>query len=160
MENPVGRRKNMAAVNTGGKQRPRGKPFAKGASGNPAGKPRGARNATLMMLDALSEEYAKPILAAVLRKAGAGDMKAAELLLSRLWPARKGRPVLLENMQPIMTASDVVAALGQVTAAVSNGLLSPDEGVAVANIIEAQRRAFETADFELRLLALEKGRMP
>lgn len=56
----------------------------------------------------------------------------------------------------IETASDIAAALGRVTNAVAAGELSPEEGAAVASILEVQRRAVETVEFERRLVALEQ----
>ena len=40
-----------------------------------------------------------------------GDMAAARIILDRVWPARKSRPVALD-LPEIKTAADVVAALG------------------------------------------------
>jgi hypothetical protein len=48
--------------------------------------------------------------------------------------------------------------LGAVAGAVATGELSPEEGAAVAGILEAQRRAVETVEMEGRLAALEQSR--
>jgi hypothetical protein len=47
------------------------------------------------------------------------------------------------------------AALGALVASVAAGDLTPDEGQAIAAVLETQRRAVETADIEQRLSALE-----
>ena len=141
--------------NTGPKQaRGRWKP---GASGNPAGKPPGARHAALLALDAIGAEAGTDIMAAVVNAAKGGDMRAADILLRRLWPERKGRPVQMD-LPAIMAPSDIVAALGAVADAVAAGELSPEEGAAVAGILEAQRRAVETVELEARIAALEQSR--
>jgi hypothetical protein len=72
--------------------------------------------------------------------AKSGDMRAADILLRRLWPERKDRPVLLD-LPAIKATSDIVAPLGAVSAAVAAGDLSPKEGTAIAAILEGQRRA-------------------
>jgi hypothetical protein len=86
-----------------------------------------------------------------------GDMRAADILLRRLWPERKGRPVQMD-LPAIMAPSDLAAALGAVAGAVAAGELSPEEGAAVASILEAQRRAVETVEMEARIAALEQNR--
>jgi hypothetical protein len=125
-----------------------------GQSGNPAGRPKGARNKALLALDAMGEEGARDIMKAVITAAQNGDMRAAEILLRRLWPERKGRPITLD-LPPIQSAADLAAAMGAVTQAVAAGELSPDEGQAVAALLETQRRAIETAELEKRIAALE-----
>ena len=87
-----------------------------------------------------------------------GEMRAAELVLSRIWPARKGRPITLA-LPPIKNAADIVSALGAVADAVAAGEVTPEEGSAVANVLESKRRSIETADLERRIAALETEKM-
>jgi hypothetical protein len=140
------------AENSAPKQR--GRPFPPGQSGNPAGKPKGARHAALMALDAIGAEGAADVMRAVVDAAKAGDMTAANILLRRLWPERKGRPVAVA-LPPILDATGLLAALAAITAAVGDGELSPEEGQAMATILETQRRAIETIELDQRITALE-----
>jgi hypothetical protein len=109
----------------------------------------------LLALDAIGAEAGSDIMAAVVNAARGGDMRAADILLRRLWPERKGRPVPVE-LPAIAAPRDIVTALGAVADFVSAGELSPEEGAAVAGILEAQRRAVETAELESRITALEQ----
>jgi hypothetical protein len=126
-----------------------------GQSGNPAGRPPGSRHTALVALDAIGADNASAVMQAVVNAAKGGDMRAADILLSRLWPARKGRPVALE-MPPLHTAADVSAALAAVAAEMAAGNITPEEAGAVAAVIEAQRRAIETEDLAARIAALEE----
>jgi hypothetical protein len=140
-------------ANSGRKQNSRWRP---GQSGNPAGKPPGTRNAVLRALDAIGEEGAQAALQAVVAAAGAGDLRAAELLLSRVWPARRGRPVTLPDLPSLKSAADLPAALGAVAHSVASGEVTPEEGAALAAVLEGQRRAIEMAEIEGRISALER----
>jgi hypothetical protein len=108
-----------------------------------------------LALDALAEGVATDVVIKVVEAAKGGDLKAADMLLSRIWPIRKGRPIKLA-VPSIRTPADVVAALGVVTDAVAAGDLTPDEGSAVANVIEIKRRTLETEALEKRIAALEE----
>src|SRR5690242_17569729 len=116
-------------------RRGRGRPYRPGESGNPAGKPRGARNRATRLLDRMAQDDAADVIQTVIDRAKGGDMAAAGLLMSRIWPPRKGRAIEFE-IPPLTTASDLVAALGGVVQAVARGLLTPDEGQAVASVLE------------------------
>ena len=115
-----------------------GKPFRPGRSGNAAGRPADARPAALTALDAIGTANAAPILQAVVDAARGGGIRAAEILLSRIWPARKGRPVE-SDLPPMRNPGGLVAAL----AAIGAGELAVEE--AAAAVLEVQRRAMETA---------------
>jgi len=130
--------------------------FQPGNPGGP-GRPAGSRNKATVMLDHLAEGEGAEVLRSVLTGAKGGDMAAARIILDRVWPARKSRPVSL-SLPEIRTAADVVAALGAVADAVGAGDLSPDEGAAVASILETKRKAIETVELETRVSALEKER--
>jgi hypothetical protein len=136
------------------KQRVRGKPFSKGRSGNPVGKRPGTRHRVTVWAEELMSGDVEAVIAKVVRKAKAGDMFAAKMILDRIVPPRKGRAVLFP-LPPIKTTGDVVSALAAVAAAMSDGQLSPAEALEVASVIELQRRAVETQEIEVRLHALE-----
>ena len=131
----------------------RGRPFQEG---NP-GRPKGARHRSTILAEKLMAEDAEGVVRAVLDAARAGDMQAAKIVLDRLVPMRKGRPVEIE-LPPVKTAADVLAAMAAVLDHVAEGEITPDEGATLAGILEAKRRALETVDLERRLAALETAK--
>ena len=127
---------------TGPKQT--GNRFTRGTSGNPKGRPCGSRHVALLALDAIGAEAGTDIMAAVVTAAKGGDMRAVDILLRRLWPERKGRPVQMD-LPAIMAPSDIVAALGAVADAVAAGELSPEEGAAVGRVWHREPDELEEA---------------
>jgi hypothetical protein len=127
--------------------------------GNPGGPGRkeGSRNKATLLLDKLAENDGEEILRQTLEDAKGGDFNARKLVLDRIWPVRKGRAVAL-GLPNITTASDVLSALSVVADAVGAGEITPDEGTAVAAILEVKRKAIETVELEARVEALEKER--
>ena len=108
----------------------------------------------------LREPHAKlgeALLKQVMEAAKGGDMRAAEIVLQRIWPVRKGRPISME-LPVITTAADVVTALGAVADAVTSGSITTEEGAAVAAILEVKRKAIDTVQLEARVKALEQER--
>ena len=91
------------------------------------------------MLDRLAESDAADVLRAVVARAKEGDPRAAELLFSRIWPPRRGRPVILD-LPSLTTARDLSAALGCVAQAVANGWLAPDETQANAAVLRCSAK--------------------
>lgn len=66
------------------------KPFKKGQSGNPAGRPKKLPELDVLLADVLGEEQneieaAKAILMALRKKAIKGDVRAAEAILNRAY---------------------------------------------------------------------------
>jgi hypothetical protein len=150
--------KRSAAANAAPEAAPkkvRGRPFPKGRSGNPAGKRPGTRHRASVLAEQLLSSDLEAVVAKVVRKAKGGDMGAARLILDRVMPPRRGRPVRFP-LPSMKTTGDVVAALDAVTAAMADGELSPAEAMEVSAVIEMQRRAIETAEIEARLAQLEQ----
>jgi hypothetical protein len=100
------------------------------------------------------EDDAEDIVRAVVNAAKAGDPTAMRLCVERLVPVRKGRPITFD-LPPVETASDISKALGVIAKSMAAGELTPDEAGTVATVIEAHRKAIETAEFEERLRRLE-----
>jgi hypothetical protein len=112
-----------------------------------------------LVLDKIADDAGEDILNKMVEAAKGGHLRAADLVLQRIWPVRKGRPLSLSLPLPeIKTAVDVVTALGTVADLVGAGEVTPDEGAALAAIFESKRRAIETVDLEARLSALGQER--
>jgi hypothetical protein len=133
----------------------RGKPFEPGQSGNPAGRPVGSRNKATLAIESLLEGELESITRAAVEAAKNGDMAAVRIVMDRVYPARKSRPIHIE-LPPVADAAGVSAALDAVLVAVSNGELLLEEAEALTSLLEARRRAIETHDFELRIQRLEE----
>ena len=136
---------------TGAKQSGR---FPKGTSGNPAGRPQGARHRLTILAEKLMEDETEAVVQAVIKAAIDGDMTAARLVLERIAPPRKGRPVTFD-LPPIETSDGILTALGAVLRAVAQGELTPDEGQGIASLLETKRKVFDTVEIERRMAALE-----
>jgi Family of unknown function (DUF5681) len=131
-------------------------PFQKGESGNPAGRPRGARNRTTVLLENLFAEDAEAIARKAIELAKAGETAALRMCLDRLVPARKDEPVVFD-LPPLDTAADSVAAAARIVAAVAAGDLAPSQAVDLAKVIDVYVGALATKSFEERLNKLESA---
>lgn len=142
---PAGSRRLIVADNSTTNQRPRGRPFQKGVSGNPAGKPRGARNRASVMLEAIADADLQIIVRKIVEKAKAGDLVAAKLILDRVAPAPKSRTVGID-LQAIDKwdgSESVLSAHRAIVEAVAGGDISPAEALELVAVIEAQRAVVE-----------------
>jgi hypothetical protein len=142
------------AENTAPKQR--GRPFERGKSGNPNGRPKGARNNATVLAEALLDGEANAITRKLIDKAIEGDTTALRLCLERLLPPRRGRPVAFELPPNIETAADAVRASSAVLTACAAGNLSPSEATEIMSMISSHIRLLETTEIEARLTALEQ----
>jgi hypothetical protein len=133
--------------------------FKKGKSGNPNGKPKGARNKSTLAAEALLDGDAEAITRKAIEKAKDGNIAAIRLCLERVLPAVKSRTFTIE-LPKVETISDVVAAQSAVIAAMANGELRPDDGAAITTILTAIRTTLEASDLEDRIQALEKATAP
>ena len=131
--------------------------FAKGKSGNPRGRPAGARNKASLMLDKLMERGAQDIVETVIDRAKGGDMTAARLILERLIPPAKERPIAIE-LPPTSDAQGVADAQALVIASMASGGLLPGEASTIMSMLESRRKGIETVELEARIKSLEENR--
>jgi Family of unknown function (DUF5681) len=130
--------------------------FKKGTSGNPAGKPKGARNRATLAVEALLDGQAEALTQAAISKALDGDAAALRLCLDRIAPPRKGRPVTLD-LPDAKDAATLDGAMAVLVRAMADGEVTPDEAATIASLFEIRRKTIETQEFETRLAALEQG---
>ena len=114
------------ADETSGKQRRRaaGRPFRPGESGNPNGRPVGARNRVSALAQRLMDDNAEPVILALIKAAKSGDVSAIRVVLERIAPLPRNRPVHF-FVPPIETAADLGEAMGSILQAAANGELTP-----------------------------------
>ena len=128
--------------------------FQKGESGNPAGRPRGSRNRTTILMRDLLAGRAEAIGQKLVELAENVDIAAIRICMDRLAPAGKDEPVDV-GLPPIEKPADSVAAAQAIVAAVAAGDLTAAEAAGLAKVVDVYVRAVETKGFEERLTKLE-----
>lgn len=123
-----------------------------GVSGNPAGKPKGAKDTRTQLAELLKQNGAA-LLQVAIDKARAGDPTMLHLCLSRLVPAVKAKqeptPFTLDTKAPPTEQSL------QVLAAVASGDLSVESGKALIDCITAVAGLHKFVAFEEELAKLQ-----
>jgi hypothetical protein len=133
----------------------RGRPFKVGHRGNPKGRPKGSRNKTTLLAEALLEGDADAIMRKLVEKAKEGDPTALRLCLDRLLPPRRDRLVAFD-FDEINSSGDALKASSSVLAACADGTLTPDEASKVMGLIASHTNLLELTELEARLAAVEQ----
>jgi hypothetical protein len=128
--------------------------FKPGESGNPSGRPKGARNKATMAAEALLDGESESLTRRCIDLAMEGDSTALRLCLSRILPVKRERTISLD-LPALEDSQDSLRAIGTVLEAVGSGMITPSEGQAVASLLETHRRTFEVEELERRLEVLE-----
>jgi hypothetical protein len=127
--------------------------FGPGHPGGP-GRPRGCRSQTLLDLDALGREGAEEIILDLKKRALNGDIRAAEIVMKRVWPPSRSRPIKMD-LPKIETAADAVKALGLLVEQAAAGKVDLDSAKTLSEIIGQQQRSLELQELAERIDALE-----
>jgi hypothetical protein len=135
---------------------PRGRPFQKGQSGNPAGRCAGSRNKATIAAASLLEGEAEALARKAVELALSGDPTAMRLCLERVLAPCRERALEFE-LPPIERAADIAPAMNGVTSALATGAITPGEAGRIADVVDIFVRAIETRDFELRLQKAEES---
>lgn len=131
----------------------RGRPFEKGHSGNPAGRPRGSRNRVTSLVQALADGRTEAIAQKAAEMAEAGDPRMIELFLKQ--PLRQERPVTFD-MPEILAAADAVKVTLSVLKEVSAGEMTLAEAERVMALVKLHLETLEARDFDQRICLLER----
>jgi hypothetical protein len=81
-------------------------------------------------------------------------MTAARELRRVVVPDAKELPLAVQ-LPPLAGPADLPVVMGAVVSSVADGILTPGEGKVVADLLEAARKAYETADLAQRVAVLE-----
>lgn len=135
--------------------------FKPGKSGNPNGRPKGARHKTTLAIEKLLDNEGEEITRTAIEKAKAGDMTAIRICLDRIAPPRKDRHIEF-TLPKMEKARDAVDAGAAIIEAVSIGEMTPSEASELMRVVECYARTLQVSDFETRLERLEsqKGATP
>jgi Family of unknown function (DUF5681) len=116
--------------------------FQPGQSGNPGGRPPGARNRKTLEVEALLAEQAVETAKDILDRAQRGEPAAMRLCMERIAPVGANRPILIE-LPPVDTPDDVAAAARAVMKALCDGAISAREAISLLTVVERLARIAE-----------------
>ncbi len=140
--------------NTPKKHRTLKEPWKPGQSGNPSGRPKGSRNKALLALQALLDGEADEIGRKAVEMAKTGDAAAMRLVMERLLPPRKDRPIMF-TLPKLETAADAVKATAALVEAVSLGDITPGEASELSKLVDGFTNALKAEDLQKRVEAIE-----
>lgn len=136
-------------------QKQRGKPFQKGVSGNPSGRPQGSRSRATIAALTLLEGESEALTRKVVELALDGDIQALRICLDRITPTLKATSKPIDaRLPPGGTLADQAAAVYE---AARLGEITPDEATTLMGLIQGQIKIKELIDIEERLAKLEAG---
>jgi hypothetical protein len=128
--------------------------FLPGNKEGAAGRPKGSRNRTTLMVEAILDGEAESLTRRLIAEAKRGNATAMGIVFARLAPPRRDRGVTF-NLPKINSSGDLLAAHAAIIAAAADGEVTPSEAVSMTSVLDHYRRATETAQIEERLAALE-----
>jgi hypothetical protein len=143
----------MPTETTAPKQR--GRPFPIGQSGNPNGRPIGARNRTTLAVEALFAGEGERLARKTISLALKGNVACLRACLDRVAPVRRDR--LVNFTLPAMnSADDASRAMSAIIVAVASGELTPNEAAELSRVVDGYVKALEVTEIERRIRTLEE----
>ena len=117
--------------------------FAIGHPGGP-GRPRNPVNTTAQELDRIGIEAAQELLRLILDRARQGNLKAADMVLQRVWPVRRNRPFDMEVPfgSPL---PNLLAEHAGLAVAMMNGEITPQDAQAATRVFKALQEQVQLA---------------
>jgi hypothetical protein len=128
--------------------------FAKGQSGNPAGRQPGSRNRATEMAEQMFDGACGALANKAVQMALEGNAVALQLCLSRIIAPRRHRPSGFA-LPPLKSAADRAPAMAAIAVAAAEGVISTSEAAELTQVVDTFMRALEAGDVETRLRQLE-----
>lgn len=125
--------------------------FSAGQSGNPKGRPRGAKNTANGLRQRIAKEL-PTMIDTLIESARGGDMQSIRILLERALPPLRAEDSKVAFALPEGTLADQGEAIIR---AAASGELSPTQANAMTAALGALARIVETTELEARIKALE-----
>jgi hypothetical protein len=129
--------------------------FQPGQSGNPAGRPRGARNKKTIALEALLDGESEALMQKMITMAKLGDEVAMRLCVERMMPPRRERPVPVQ-LPRIESDADARRASADVMEAVADGEVTPKEAEHLLRAVAGAAVIMQSSEIAARLQWIEQ----
>ena len=129
----------VATGGTAEPPKPRGRPWVKGQSGNPRGRPTRAYQAAYVA-EALIGRKTVPLTNKLIELALLGDRAALRACLDRIAPPRREPPIDLD-LPVVNTRADLLAALTEIASATASGALTSTQSAALTQMLIAAYQA-------------------
>jgi hypothetical protein len=129
--------------------------FLPGQSGNPAGRPRGARNKKTIALEALLDGESEALMQKMIGMAKVGDDLAMRLCMERMLAPQRERPVPL-HLPRIESEADACRASAEVIAALGEGEITPKEAEHLMRAIAGAAVIMQSSEIAARLQRIEQ----
>ena len=130
--------------------------FKPGQSGNPAGRPAGSKNKATLMLEGMIEGRLAEVVEATVDSAVKGRQGSQKIIFDQYKAVTREKTVTID-LPEMETPQDLVVGHARIVAAIGRGEITPDQAVKIAQVLDSQRRAFDSAEVERRLAELEEA---
>ena len=110
--------------------------FLKGHPGGP-GRPRNPVSAAIDELHGRGLEVAQRLTDVLAEQALKGNLKAADMVLQRVWPVRRGRPMKVDRAPGNESAPYAFGEHADVATAMLEGDITPQEAQAAARVLKS-----------------------
>ena len=104
--------------------------FQPGQSGNPAGRPRGSRNKSTVIVEKLLDDSAGEVTTAAIAQAKAGEPAALRACIDRVAPRLRHRPLDFD-LPELVTLADTPPAINAIMQGLACGELDLEEAAAL-----------------------------
>jgi hypothetical protein len=129
--------------------------FLPGQSGNPAGRPRGARNKKTLALEALLDGESEALMRRLIDLAKMGDDLAMRLCVQRMLAPHRERPVPLK-LPRIESDQDARRASAEVMDALGEGEITPKEAERLLRAVAGAAMIMQSTEIAARLNWIEE----